>query len=178
MGLRARFTTPRRRREFLRGYAFPATLPAAVREHLPGLGDEQVTAVMRGLRDWFVLCQVARDTLIGMPSKAVDAAWHEFILMTREYSAFCDGAFGRYLHHTPEAQLRISMDEALARTAHIARTAGARAPEVPPIFTLDAQLGLPGAMRWTPESFEALATRGAAVIGPEALAGSPGCGGG
>jgi hypothetical protein len=36
-----------------------------------------------------------------MPSVAVDTAWHEFILMTRDYDSFCKGAFGQYLHHTP-----------------------------------------------------------------------------
>ena len=51
-----------------------------------------------------------------MPSQAVDAAWHEFILMTREYQSFCDEAFGYYLHHTPEQALGEPMPAALQRT--------------------------------------------------------------
>lgn len=37
-----------------------------------------------------------------MPSHAVDEAWHGFILCTARYSAFCDRAYGRFLHHHPE----------------------------------------------------------------------------
>jgi hypothetical protein len=37
-----------------------------------------------------------------MPSYAVDEAWHGFILCTARYSAFCDRAYGRFLHHHPE----------------------------------------------------------------------------
>ena len=51
-----------------------------------------------------------------MPSKAVDEAWHEMILMTREYTWFCQQAFGHYLHHSPESTLDVSMDQLLAET--------------------------------------------------------------
>ena len=51
-----------------------------------------------------------------MPSKAVDEAWHEMILMTREYTWFCQQAFGHYLHHSPESTLDVSMDVLLAET--------------------------------------------------------------
>lgn len=37
-----------------------------------------------------------------MPSRAVDEAWHGFILCTARYAAFCDRAYGRFLHHHPE----------------------------------------------------------------------------
>lgn len=35
------------------------------------------------------------------PSRAVDAAWHTFILFTRDYAAFCADSFGRFIHHQP-----------------------------------------------------------------------------
>ena len=35
------------------------------------------------------------------PSLAVDLAWHEFILFTRQYAAFCQTTFGRFIHHSP-----------------------------------------------------------------------------
>lgn len=35
------------------------------------------------------------------PSEVVDRAWHEFILCTRTYSAYCQKRFGRYIHHEP-----------------------------------------------------------------------------
>lgn len=186
MSLRARMASPRKKRAFLMGYVFPTTLSGKLDEHLPGLDWEQRGAVLEGLREWFLLCQVAGGKLIGMPSKAVDAAWHEFILMTREYTAFCDGAFGRYLHHTPEPQMKIPMEDALARTAAFARKAGLGAPGVPAIFALDALLGLPGADEWTPATFISLANEGARAVGAKGggcagwvdAGGGGGCGGG
>lgn len=51
-------------------------------------------SALEGLRDWFRICRAARwTTFVAMPSRAADAAWHEFILFTRDYSAFCDRAF-------------------------------------------------------------------------------------
>lgn len=36
------------------------------------------------------------------PSKAVDVAWHTFILNTAEYAIFCQRVAGRFIHHEPE----------------------------------------------------------------------------
>ncbi len=35
------------------------------------------------------------------PSLALDLAWHEFILFTSMYAAFCQQKFGRFIHHHP-----------------------------------------------------------------------------
>ncbi|SDX59868.1 hypothetical protein SAMN05661080_00517 [Modestobacter sp. DSM 44400] len=35
------------------------------------------------------------------PSRAVDTAWHTFILFTRDYADFCAATFGRFIHHQP-----------------------------------------------------------------------------
>lgn len=35
------------------------------------------------------------------PSKLVDVGWHNFILYTREYMAFCEKIAGSYIHHAP-----------------------------------------------------------------------------
>jgi hypothetical protein len=40
-----------------------------------------------------------------MPSQVADDLWHEFILYTRDYDAFCRRAFGGFLHHTPAVVL-------------------------------------------------------------------------
>ncbi len=57
-----------------------------------------------GLRQWLRCCGAALrdDQVIGMPSRAVDEAWHGLILCTARYSAFCEQAYGRFLHHHPE----------------------------------------------------------------------------
>lgn len=35
------------------------------------------------------------------PAIIVDYAWHEFILCTRSYAAFCEEKFGKFIHHHP-----------------------------------------------------------------------------
>jgi hypothetical protein len=57
-----------------------------------------------GLRQWLRCCAPAlRDhEVIGMPSRAVDEAWHGLILCTARYATFCKKAYGEFLHHHPE----------------------------------------------------------------------------
>jgi hypothetical protein len=76
-------------------------LPPAVFKTCPW---QPRTLVETGLRQWLRCCAAALcdDQVIGMPSHAVDEAWHGFILCTARYSAFCDAAYGRFLHHHPE----------------------------------------------------------------------------
>src|SRR3981189_3045928 len=56
-----------------------------------------------GLRQWLRCCGPAlRDgKASGMPSRAVDEAWHGLILCTARYSEFCTTAYGKFLHHNP-----------------------------------------------------------------------------
>lgn len=76
-------------------------LPEAVFKTCPWQPRELIET---GLRQWLRCCAPAlgHRRMIGMPSRAVDEAWHGFILCTAMYSAFCDRAYGRYLHHHPE----------------------------------------------------------------------------
>jgi hypothetical protein len=62
------------------------------------------TLVETGLRQWLRCCAPALkdNQVIGMPSRAVDEAWHGLILCTTRYAAFCDTAYGQFLHHHPE----------------------------------------------------------------------------
>lgn len=36
-----------------------------------------------------------------IPSPLIDDAWHEFLLCTREYQAFCEEFCGGFVHHEP-----------------------------------------------------------------------------
>jgi hypothetical protein len=151
-----------RRRLFVEGYSFPPALRDRLAdEYEPALSGSQVSLILEGLRSWFLACLYAREKALGMPSEAVDFAWHEFILMTREYHAFCEEAFGHYLHHSPEATMRESMAEALARTATVldrhpaVALSGAHAG-VPLLFAVDSEVGLPEAREWNLEDLERL----------------------
>ena len=98
--------------------------------------------VERGLREWFICCAWRGRTILGMPSRAVDEAWHEFILDTLTYSEFCDKAFGDYLHHTPDEAMTSSMNVALADTIRAWDRSEAGQERESVLWDLDERLGL------------------------------------
>lgn len=135
-------------------YIHKYTFPAELRNRLQRNHDltlEGSGRVLEGLRQYFLACLAAqRSPLskeVGMPSKAVDAAWHEFIVLTKQYASFCEEAFGRYLHHTPKAMMDVPASAALANTLHQLRgqalsPAGwAMVGTVPLLFAIDRELG-------------------------------------
>jgi hypothetical protein len=140
----------RRRAEFIQHYAFPPELRNRLQANT-GLTLEQSGKVLEGLRQYFLACLAAQRKPIakevGMPSKAVDAAWHEFIVLTKEYAKFCEQAFGRYLHHTPKAMMDTPASAAVANTLHQLRNpaltpAGwAMVGSIPLLFAIDRELG-------------------------------------
>lgn len=34
--------------------------------------------------------------------RIIDEMWHTFILLTKDYAAFCQQYFGEFMHHEPE----------------------------------------------------------------------------
>ena len=106
--------------------------------------------VETGLWQWLRCCAPAlRDKqVVGMPSRAVDEAWHGLILCTARYSAFCKKAYGEFLHHHPDggapadvAALNDSADEQLRRTV-IAWSLVARPGEQCVLWDLDERVGV------------------------------------
>ena len=140
----------RERARFIQGYRFPAELRNRLQANT-GLTLEQSGKVLEGLRQYFLACLAAQRSPIakevGMPSKAVDAAWHEFIVLTKEYAKFCEQAFGRYLHHTPRAMMDTPTSAALANTLHqlkgqsLTPAGWAMVGTMPLLFALDRELG-------------------------------------
>jgi hypothetical protein len=57
--------------------------------------------VTRALRQFFLAHLHSGRRYVSMSSQVADDLWHEFILCTRNYDAFCRRAFGRFVHHTP-----------------------------------------------------------------------------
>lgn len=100
-----------------------------------------------GLRQWLRCAGEAMraDQVIGMPSRAVDEAWHGLILCTQRYAAFCNDAYGRFLHHYPEGDGVGGGDpvaDQLARTV-IAWTRVRQPGETCLLWDLDAAVGVP-----------------------------------
>ncbi len=62
-------------------------------------GDAE--ALFREAKRYLVLCEATTGASYGMYSVMVDAAWHNFILFTAEYTDYGRRYFGSYLHHAP-----------------------------------------------------------------------------
>lgn len=122
-------------------------LPEAVYKTCPWQPRELIET---GLRQWLRCCAPAlgHRRVIGMPSRAVDEAWHGLILCTVRYSSFCTSAYGKYLHHHPEGGTPTSvagatdpMGEQLRRTV-IAWALVARPGEQCVLWDLDQRVGV------------------------------------
>jgi hypothetical protein len=170
---------------FIRGYRFPPGLKYKLDQAYPDLSDEQIKHILDGLRTWFVLHAETPGRHFGMPSKAVDTAWHEFILLTKTYAVFCDHAFGKFLHHTPHVGDAKAEQDGLAWTwgsrasllgAGVAMGGlGAAALLAPAaLFSMDKDLGIAGGNAYSPTDFEQLDKRHSQL----AAASSSGDGGG
>jgi len=151
-----KLTTRKRRRAFIESYEFPLALKNKVRDELDG--DHPVNVALEGLREWYLACLAAGpNATLGMPSRAVDVAWHEMILMTRTYHHFCERAFGYYLHHSPEAVMDAPMRDGLARTlAVLERNRGLTMAGVPLLFAIDGELDLVGGQSWAESDIASL----------------------
>ncbi len=137
-----------RRQRRIDDYVFPSGLTAKVRQTYPQLSQQQAQLVIDNLREYFHMCNTAGRRMVAMPSQAVDVAWHEFILNTRNYHKFCLAALGRFLHHTPaEAMTSPTLAQKGIKTAwRIACTreniSRSNPTKLPGLFALDAQLDI------------------------------------
>lgn len=121
-------------------------LPEAVFKTCPWQPREPIEI---GLRQWLRCCTPTRNRrVIGMPSRAVDEAWHGLILCTALYFEFCARAYGQFLHHHPEgvtssgyAGAGDPMHAQLQRTV-LAWSRVARPGERCVLWDLDERLGL------------------------------------
>lgn len=141
-----------RRRDFIRRYAFPPGIFDKLRQRHPNLNAEQVRVIERALRDFFLFYLRSGFRPIGMPSRVTDDLWHEFILDTKAYAAFCKQAFGRFFHHVPSGGLGRGKEEdaALRRTWRLAclaeRMHPRKARRLPLLFGVDKQLAVAGGL--------------------------------
>ncbi len=146
------------RRRYIETYEFPPALRAKLCEEL---GDRHRAEIaLDGLRGWYLACLYADGALLGMPSKAVDEAWHEMILMTREYSWFCQRAFGHYLHHSPDSILDLPMDAILTDTLAVVDTHGLPMT----LFTADTDAGLDDGYHWKSTDLHRMRDAAAATV--------------
>jgi hypothetical protein len=139
-----------RRRAFLIGYPFPGSLERRLQREFPQYDACDRSEILAGLRDWFCIAQDAGGRRLSMPSRIVDAAWHEFILDTRSYREFCQRAFGRYYDHVPAEAMRspTPAQEGIRRSWRLAcareNIDREKPVRLPRLFALDARLAVQG----------------------------------
>ncbi len=137
-----------RREAHIRHFNFPKGVFSKVIARHPQLTQRDMELVSQGLRQFFLAYHHSRYQYVSMPSQVADDLWHEFILYTRHYEAFCRQAFGRFLHHTPAVVLRQARlsNEGLRRTWHHAcweEHINPRKPSrLPLLFALDRKFGI------------------------------------
>jgi hypothetical protein len=134
----------RRVEKVIRSAALPPSVMTKVARAHPELGKGELAAVEQGLRDWLICCGHRQGTQLGMPSRAVDWAWHELILHTPAYHRLCHDAYGEYLHHVPGAGMGVPMRVALRETVLAwDRSEAGRAGRETLLWELDERLGVP-----------------------------------
>jgi hypothetical protein len=172
------------RESFIDHYAFPRGIRERVRKRYPHLSEDDLDLVFEALREYFHLCRKAGRRLLAMPSQVVDVAWHEFILFTRNYEAFCRRALGRFLHHTPtEAMASPTMArDGIRRTWRLAcRRAGIdplAATAVPLLFAIDDRLAIADGFRYALDCSVAAAAGSSTAYCASHIACGGGCGSG
>ncbi len=145
---RQKALTALRREAYIRNFTLPPRLFEPLRTQHPHLSLKDCQLVAQGLRQFFLTYLKSGQRYVSMPSQVVDDLWHEFILHTRDYQAFCNKAFGQFLHHTPAAVLgqnaEQKSDNGLRRVWRQAcleeNINPAQPSRLPLLFALDAKL--------------------------------------
>jgi hypothetical protein len=145
------------REAYIRDYVFPRGLFDKLAKRRPELALKDRALVARGLRQFFLAHLRSGRRFVSMPSQVVDDLWHEFILYTNGYDAFCRQAFGRFLHHTPAVVLGTEQqnNEGLRRCWYWCcreENINPQAPSrLPLLFALDTKLGIADGFIYTPD---------------------------
>lgn len=144
-----------RRERYLESYAFHKVIGNKLTQKYPHLTAKDQDLVLRGLRQYFLICLRANKKWVSMPSQVVDEAWHQFILSTRLYAIFCRRGFSYFLHHTPAEAMASPMlaTVGIRRAWRLACALEGINPKTPSrlplIFALDGMLDIPDGFKYS-----------------------------
>ena len=147
----------RQRELWVREQPLPQFLKRKVRQIYPYLSGKDLDLVERGLRQFFLSCFRSNKKFVAMPSRVVDAMWHEFILHTKGYKDWCSIALGWFLHHTPAEALghKVQNNDGLRRAWYWSCKDEGIDPQnptrLPLLFALDAKLGIANGFSYAPD---------------------------
>ncbi|MCC2973137.1 hypothetical protein [Massilia sp. IC2-476] len=95
----------------------------------------------------FFDCVAAAGRPCALPSRAADSVWHAWARMdASSLDRFCTRHFGKTIPHLEKARMQGAMGGALATCLVQARRRASKppaGPDLPRLFTLDLQLGMP-----------------------------------
>jgi len=182
------------REVYINNYKFPKKISETLLAAYPHLKSNDLDLIIKGLKEYFHICNISGRTMISMPSQVVDVAWHDFILFTREYESFCQQALGRFLHHTPAEAMKSktlaqdSIKVAWKLTCQRENIDANTPIKLPLLFALDSMLNIEDGFKY---SLDCTAKNGAAYCGGhigcssgyvgdlgDSSSGDTGCGGG
>lgn len=149
-----------RRADYIRTFRWPRGLLQRLEKHHPVFERKDSALVSRGLRQFFLAYLMSGKRNVSMPSQVADDLWHEFILYTREYDAFCRRAFGGFLHHTPAVVLSEHRkgNEGLRRVwwycCKYDNIDPVKPTRLPLLFALDSKLNIPNGFVYQPDCEE------------------------
>lgn len=75
-----------------------------------GITREESADIFEQVKKWLWLANMRRQSgietglNIDMSLVVIDEMWHNFVLFTKEYTAFCQRYFGYYVHHAPTTE--------------------------------------------------------------------------
>jgi hypothetical protein len=168
----------RMRERHIREAPFPRFLRKKLRETYPHFSAKDYDLIERGLRQFFLACSRSKKQFVAMPSKAVDAMWHEFILHTKGYEAWCSMALGYFLHHTPAEVLgkKAKGNDGLRRAWYWACKDEAIDPKMPSrlplLFALDTKLAIAGGFSYLPDCTDIAAKNAVGGAGGDTFCGT------
>lgn len=145
----------KKRLKYIEAYSFNPVLMRRVKEKIPDISHKNNLKVFDALRDYFYICSQAQGKMVAMPSEAVDIAWHEFLLFTKEYQTFCNRGIGRFLHHTPTEMMKskTSAQQGIKRAWRLACIKESIDPQnpkkLPLLFAIDEQLNIKDGFTYT-----------------------------
>jgi hypothetical protein len=137
----------KRELDYIKSYPFPAEIKRKLLARYPHLTESQGDRVLQGLRSYFHICR-KYDRQTAMPSLVVDAAWHEFLLFSQDYTEFSRGALGHYFQHVPTIRLESplaaqkSLMNAWRRSCLEEDIDPDNPRRLPLLFALDAELAI------------------------------------
>jgi hypothetical protein len=66
---------------------------------------DKAQSIFNQMKQYLAEAALSSTDSAKQPTKDVDAAWHEFILFTKDYAVFCRVHFGFFIHHVPTPRL-------------------------------------------------------------------------